>query len=176
MEIVRKLPYFVLPCVVVFVAFIILLSKKDYFSCFLMGAKSGIKSSFGLLPSLCALIVGVNMLVASGATEKITSFFAPTLEKLGIPGELFSLILTRPLSYGASLASFSDIIDRCGVNSFPTICASIIIASTDTVFYVSCVYFSSSEIKKTRYFLPVALFVSLFSVFISCFLARMFFE
>lgn len=175
METVRKFSYFVLPCVLILVALVILFGKKDYFSCFLKGAKNGVKSAFSLLPTMCALIVGVNMLFASGATEIIVNFFAPLLEKIGVPSDIFPLILTRPLSFGASLASFTDIIDRCGVDSFAAICASIIMASTDTVFYVACVYFSGSEIKKTRYFLPVALFVSLLSAFLSCAIARFFF-
>lgn len=175
MEIVKKIPVFVLPCVVILAAIIVLFSKKDYFSCFLRGAKNGIKSAFGLLPSMCALIVGVNMLFASGATDVISKMFAPLLSKIGIPSDIFPLIITRPLSFGASLASFTDIMDRCGADSFSAICATIIMASTDTVFYVVCVYFSASEIKKTRYFLPVALFVSLFSVVLSCILARAFF-
>ena len=175
MEIVNKFSYFVLPCVLIFVAFIILIGKRDYFSCFLKGAKNGAKSAFSLLPTMCALIVGVNMLFASGATDIISNLFAPLLEKLGVPSDILPLILTRPLSFGASLASFTDIIDRCGVDSFSAICASIIMASTDTVFYVACVYFSNSGIRKTRYFLPVALFVSIFSVFLSCMLSRLFF-
>ena len=175
MEIVKKFPAFVLPCVVVLASIIILLSKKDYFSHFLNGAKNGLKSAFGLLPAMCALIVGVNMLFASGATDMISSFFTPLLSKIGIPSDILPLILTRPLSFGASLATFTDIMDRCGADSFSAICATIIMASTDTVFYVACVYFSCSEIKKTRYFLPTALFVSLFSVVLSCILARVFF-
>ncbi|MBO5356586.1 MAG: spore maturation protein [Clostridia bacterium] len=175
MEIVNKISYFVLPCVVILVAIIILVGKRDYFSCFLRGAKGGLKSAFGLIPSMCALIIGVNMLFASGATEIITGFFAPLLEKIGVPSDILPLILTRPLSFGASLASFTDIVDRCGVDSLSALCASVIMSSTDTVFYVACVYFSSSEIKKTRYFLPVALFVSLLSVFLSCMVTRLFF-
>ncbi|MBQ4509186.1 MAG: hypothetical protein II984_00540 [Clostridia bacterium] len=61
------------------------------------------------------------------------------------------------------------------MDSYAALCASIIMASTDTVFYVSCVYFSASEIKKTKYFMPVALFVMAVSVFLSCILARIFF-
>lgn len=175
MEIVKKIPYFMLPCVLLLVAFVILFGKKDYFGCFLSGAKNGVKSAFSLIPTMCALIVGVNMLFASGATEIIADFFAPLLEKIGVPSDILPLILTRPLSFGASLASFTDIVERCGVDSFSAICASIIMASTDTVFYVSCVYFSGSGIRKTRYFLPIALFVSFFSVFLACLLARFFF-
>ena len=175
MEKIKSFSYFLLPLVLVFVSLIILTSKKDYFSYFLKGAKSGVSSAFGLIPSMCALIVGTNMLFASGATDYLSKLLSPILGNLGIPSDIFPLILTRPLSFGASLAAFKDIIDRCGVDSFSALCASIILASTDTVFYVACVYFSSSEIKKTRYFIPVALFVSLFSVFLACLLTRIFF-
>ncbi|MBR2024818.1 MAG: spore maturation protein, partial [Clostridia bacterium] len=133
-------------------------------------------SSINLLPSMCALIIGVNMLCASGLTDYLTKLLAPIFDKIGVPSEIFPLIIVRPLSFGASLATFNDIIERCGVDSFPSVCASIILASTDTVFYVACVYFADTKIKKTRYFLPVALFVSLFSIFLSCILARTFFE
>ncbi len=175
MEIVNKLSYFILPTIIVLVALIILLGKKDYFSCFLKGAEKGAISAFKLLPTMCALIVGVNMLFASGATEILTRLFSPFLSFIGIPSDILPLILTRPLSFGASLASFTDIIDRCGVDSFPALCASVIMASTDTVFYVACVYFSGSNIKKTRYFIPVAVFVSFFSVILACILCRLFF-
>lgn len=175
MEIVKKIPYFLLPFIILTVSAIMLFSKRDYFSCFLKGAKDGVKSSFGLIPSMCALVVGVNMLFASGATDCLKNWLSPFFEKIGVPSDIFPLILTRPLSFGASVASFNDIMDRCGADSLASICASIILASTDTVFYVACVYFSSSEIKKTRYFLPVATFVSLISVFLSCMLTRIFF-
>jgi spore maturation protein B len=166
---------YILPCILGLVAIIILFSKKELFACFLKGAMGGVKSAFSLLPSMCALIVCVNMLFASGATEYFTNLFAPLFDKIGVPSELLQLIIVKPLSYGASLASFRDIASRCGADSFPALCASIILASTDTVFYVSCVYFSGTEIKKTRYFLPVALFVTGVSVFLSCILARLFF-
>ena len=166
---------YVLPSVIFLVSLIILFSKKDYFSCFLKGAKSGFKSAINLLPSMCALIVGVNMLCASGVTDFLCELLAPIFSKIGLPSEIFPLILVRPLSFGASLATFTDIIERCGVDSFPAICASIILSSTDTVFYVGCVYFSTTVIKKTRYFLPVALFVTALSIFLSCILARVFF-
>lgn len=167
---------YILPLIIFFVALIILFSKKDYFSCFLKGAKSGVQSAISLIPSTCALIIGVNMLCASGVTEYLTELLAPWLDKIGIPSEIFPLIIVRPLSFGASLAAFNDIIERCGVDSLPSICASVILSATDTVFYVGCVYFGTTKIKKTRYFLPVALFVSLFSVFLSCILSRLFFE
>lgn len=176
MTIIETISYFVLPIILLIVALIILIGKKDYFSSFLNGAKEGALSAVNLLPTLCALIVGVGMFSASGASEIISNALSPFLSAIGIPTEIFTLILTRPLSGGASLATYTDIIENVGVDSIAGLCASVIMASSDTVFYVISVYFSSSGIKKTRYALPVALFVSAFSVFLSCILCRAFFE
>ena len=176
MEIIKGFSFYVLPLVILLVSIIFLFSKKDILSHFLKGATQGLKSVLGLLPSICLLVVGVNMLFASGAIEILSEFLSPLFNALGIPSDILPLIVTRPLSFGASLASYKAIIDNCGVDSFSAICATIIMSSTDTVFYVACAYFSTTKIKKTGYFLPVALFVSFFSVFLSCTLARLFFE
>ncbi len=175
MEIFEKASAYVIPVLLLCVSLIVLFGKKDYFSSFLDGAKEGAKSSLGLLPTMCALIVGVSMLSASGASSFLASLLSPVLEFLGIPSEIFTLILTRPLSGSASIATFTDILNTLGPDSFGALCASVILASSDTVVYVICVYFSGSGIKKTRYALPVALFVSLFCVFLSCILCRVFF-
>lgn len=176
MEIIEKLSSFVLPCVVLFIGFIFLFGKKEYFSHFLEGAKDGMKSAIRLLPSMCALVVGVSMFTASGAADFLTKRLSFIFDFIGIPSDILPLVMTRPLSGAASIATYENIISKTGVDSFASLCASVIMASSDTVFYVMCVYFSSSGIKKTKYALPVALFVSAFAVVFSCFLCRIFFE
>lgn len=175
MEIFESASAYVIPFVLLCVALVVLLGKRDYFSSFLDGALSGAKSSVKLLPTMCALIVGVSMLSASGASSFLAKVFAPVLELLGVPAELFTLIITRPLSGSASIATFTELLSTLGPDSFGALCASVILASSDTVVYVICVYFSGSGIKKTRYALPVALFISLFCVFLSCMLCKLFF-
>lgn len=174
MEIVRKISLFVLPLIVFLVAVIILLGKKNYFSSFLKGAKSGVKGAISLLPSMCALIVSVSMFVSSGAEKVISSFLSPFFDFIGVPSGLFPLILLRPFSGSASLATFDEIITRYGVDSLVGICASVIMASSDTVIYVICMYFSTTKIRKTRHAMPIALFVSIFCVFLSCIISRIF--
>ncbi len=174
MEIVRKISFFVLPSVVVLVALIILFGKKNYFSSFIRGAKNGIKSSFALLPSMCALIISVSMFISSGAERMISALLAPFFDKIGVPSALFSLIILRPFSGSASLAYFENLISKYSPDSFIGICASVIMASSDTVIYVICTYFSTTKITKTRHALPIALFVSFLCVFVSCFVSRIF--
>ncbi|MBQ8546385.1 MAG: hypothetical protein IJ437_05545 [Clostridia bacterium] len=156
------------------VAIIIMFGKKNYFSSFLQGAKAGFKGSIALLPSMCALIVSVSMFISSGAERVFASFLAPAFDKIGVPSELFPLILLRPFSGSASIATYEEIISLYGADSFIGICASVIMASSDTVIYVICMYFSATKIRKTRHAFPVALFISFFCVLLSCIVSRLF--
>lgn len=175
MEILESISAYVIPLIVLGVGIIILFSKKDRFSSFLNGAKEGAKASINLFPTMCALIVGVSMLSASGAPLVLSKLLAPVFSLVGIPEDIFILILTRPISGSASIATFREILEKCGPDSFSALCASIIMASSDTVIYVICIYFSGSGIKKTRYALPVCLLVSVFCIFLSCIICRLFF-
>ena len=174
MEIVKKISLFVLPCVVILLAFIILFGKKNYFASFLRGAKSGITSSFNVLPTMCALIVSISMFLSSGVEPVITEALLPVLGFLGIPAEIFPLILLRPFSGSASLATFEGILEKYGADSLAGLSASIIMASSDTVIYVICIYFSTVKIRKTRHALPISLLVTAFCILLSVFVSRVF--
>lgn len=171
----EKISLFILPTVVFLVGFIVLIGRRrDYFSCFLEGAANGAKGAFSLLPSMCALIVSVNMLLGSGLCDAISRLFIPLFSRLGIPSEIFPLLVLRPFSGSASLAFFDSLLRRCGTDTLVGIASSVIVASTDTFVYVICIYFSKTKIKKTRYLFPVCIIVSLLSVFISIWVSRIF--
>ena len=165
-----------LPLIISLFATILLSRKRDYLSVFIHGAKDGIKASFDILPNLCLLIIGVSMLTGSGAMGILELLLGPLFDFFKIPVELLTLIITRPLSSGASVAAFEGIIERCGIDSFEAICASVIMASSDTAIYVIGIYFSTTGIKKTGHALPVALLSSLLSIILACGICRMFFE
>ena len=172
---IEKISLFILPTVVFLVGLIVLFGRRrDYFACFLEGAKNGARGAFSLLPSMCALIVSVNMLLGSGLTRKISELLSPIFEKVGVPAEIFPLLLLRPFSGSASLAFFENLLRRCGTDTLVGISSSVIIASTDTFIYVICIYFSKTKIKKTRYLLPVCITVSVLSVFVSLLVSRVF--
>ena len=176
MSIVQYISTLILPIIIFVFALIILISKKEPMSAFYSGAKQGLKSSIELMPGLCLLVIGINMLTASGVTYYISKILDPVFVFLKIPVELLPLIITRPLSYGASIAAYEDLITKYGVDSFEVICASIIMASSDTVLYVIGVYFSPTGVKKTRHLIPCAILVCIFSIFFSSALSRLFFE
>ena len=172
---IEKLSSFVIPIIIVLSAMFMLSGKHDYFGDFCSGAKFGLKTCVGLLPSLCAIMVALRMFAASGALEIITNAIAPLGERIGVPVDLFPLLVTRPISGAASNGAFVSLMESLGPDSFPSLCAAVLMGSSDTLIYVIAVYFSGKSVKRTRHTLPVAATVMLFCVFFSCLLCRLFF-
>ena len=171
-DIISALP---MPLILAAVGCVFLFSKSSRFESFLLGARQGLETAVQLLPTLCALIVGVSMLNASGAVELLAKFLSPIVNFLGVPQEILPLLLTRPFSGSASTASFVELLENVGADSFAGLCASVIFATSDTMVYIISVYFSSVGIKQSRSAFPIATAVMLFCIFFSCFLCRVWF-
>ena len=171
-DIVSALP---MPLILGVVGMILLLGKKDRFESFLAGARQGLQTAVDLLPTLCALIVGVSMLNASGAIDLLSRWLSPVVNVIGVPAELLPLLLTRPFSGSASTASFVELLERVEADSLAGLCASVIFATSDTMVYIISIYFSSVGIKHSRAAFPIATAVMLFCIFFSCFLCRVWF-
>ena len=164
-----------MPLILAAVGAILLFGKQDRFESFLLGARQGLQTAIKLLPTLCALIVGVSMLNASGAVEMLSYLLSPLVNAIGVPADLLPLLLTRPFSGSASTASFVELLERVGADSFTGLCASVIFATSDTMVYIISIYFSSVGIKRSRAAFPIATAVMLLCIFFSCFLCRIWF-
>ena len=134
-----------------------LIKKVPVFDTFINGAQEGFKTLYSLAPTLVGLIVAVNMLKASGATDLICNAVNPISESLGFPKEIVPMVLLRPISGGGSTALLTGIYKECGPDSFAGLVASVLAGSTETTFYAIAVYFSSVKIKKIRHTLVAAL-------------------
>ena len=152
------------------------LSKRvDVFSALVDGAKEGMKISAGMLPALVVLLSGVYMLRASGALDALCALFAPVLEYLGIPEETAPLMFIRPFSGSGALAAGSDIMSQCGPDSYAGRCASVMLGSTETTFYVIAVYFGAAGTGKPRRVIPAALAADLCGFIAAALTVRIFF-
>ena len=165
----------VIPAVILIVACFMFFGKRDYFDIFCSGAKNGLLTSAKLIPPLCAVMVALRMFSVSGAVDLFTNLLSPAGEKIGIPSELFPLLITRPISGSASNGTFAELIGNLGPDSFPSLCAAILMGSSDTMIYVIAVYFSGAGVRHTRHAFPVAAAVMVFCIFLSCILCRLFF-
>lgn len=118
---------------------------------FIEGTKSGIKTAIEILPYIIAIFVGIEALVSSGAMEFLQKVLGPAFRTAGIPEELISMVLLRPVSGSGSLVLVEQIVTEYGPDSFVGRAASVMVGSCETVFYVLAVYFGVTNVKKMRH-------------------------
>ena len=114
----------------------------------------------------------VQLIKISGLASLVANFISPVFNLVGIPSELCELVLLKPFSGNGSLAILNDIFATYGVDSYIGRCASVIVGSCDTVFYVTTLYCSQVKVKRLFYAVPVALLATLLGTVLSCLLCR----
>lgn len=121
---------------------------------------------------MLAMIFGVNIFLKSGIIEYIYKIFSGFNF---IPSEILPMILLRPISGSASLATLNSIFKNYGPDSISGLISSVIQGSTDTTFYVITLYFGSIGIKKIRYSLWAGLFADLIGILSAILVVKIFF-
>lgn len=162
------------PLIITFTAVYALCRRTDVFSALTSGAKDGLNTVSGILPALITLLPCIYMLRASGAIDALCALLNPLMSLLGIPSETVPLMLLRPLSGSGALAVGSDIIKANGADSFVGRCASVMLGSTETTFYVIAVYFGAAGIKNSRHAIPAALIADFVGFLAAAFFTRLF--
>jgi spore maturation protein B len=81
-----------------------LLKKAPVYELFIDGAKDGIQTAIDILPFIIAVFIGIEGITSSGAMDFFQELFSPLLGLLGIPEQLISMIMLRPVSGSGSLA------------------------------------------------------------------------
>lgn len=163
---------YIVPVLILLVIVFGAYKRAGIYDCFTEGAKESAKLVFSIFPYIMAIYIGVQLFKASGLGEELSNLLAPALNFIGIPKELTELIIIRPLSGSGSLALLEEIYNNQGADSYVARCASVIIGSSETVFYIAAVYFSTTKIKKLRYAIPVALIATFVGAIVSCLLCR----
>jgi spore maturation protein B len=165
----------IIPILFVLLALGAILRKVDIFTALRDGAKEGLSTAMGIIPSLVALFSVIYMFRASGAMDFLTEVLRPLAQWIGIPAECVPLVLIRPLSGSGALALGADIIRMHGVDSLIGRLTAVMLGSTETTFYVITVYFGAADIKKTRYAIPAALVADIVGFGIAALSVRLFF-
>ena len=161
-----------IPVLIAFVLFYALIKRVDAYSGFVQGAKGSLPLMANLLPYIVAMFVAVELFRNSGLSDLLCKFLSPLFRLIGIPPEVCELTLIRPFSSNAGYVLLKDIFNQYGVDSYIGKCASVIMGSSDTIFYVSSIYFASTKVKKTGLAIPVALMCNVACCILSCFCCR----
>ena len=149
---------YIIPVLVLGIFVYAFCKRVNTYNSFVEGAKGAIKLSIEILPFICTILVAIQLLAASGLLDGLVWVVGPAFRLLGVPSELTAFIILKPFSGSGSIALFEDIVKTYGPDSYVTRVASVIAGSSETVFYISAVYFSKTNIKKLGYAIPVALF------------------
>ena len=91
----------------------------------------------------------------------IVLLLKPLAELLGIPGELLPMAILRPISGSASLGLLNQQLKEYGPDSYIGRTISVIMGSTETIFYTITVYYGAIGVKNTRYTLWVSILAGL---------------
>ncbi len=163
---------FIIPGIFLIIFIFATVKNIPAYDYFVSGAKNAVTVGINVFPYLAATLIAVQLFRISGAAGGLAKFLAPGFRFLGIPTELAELILLRPFTGSGSIALVNDIYMKYGADSYIGRCASVVMASSETVFYTASVYFASSKVKRLRYAIPVALLVCVISAVLSCQLCR----
>lgn len=162
----------IVPAFIIFAFVFAAIKKIDVYDCFASGVKQTLPLVYSIFPFLTAVFILTELTDASGLTLLIEKAAAPLLHALKIPESLTRLILIKPFSGSGSLALLTDIYAKYGPDSYVARCASCIYGSSETIFYVSAVYFSGCKNKNLALPIVISLVASFASVAAACFFCR----
>jgi spore maturation protein B len=170
-SVLSHISLFFIPGIVTLVIFFGVWKKAPVYDLFIEGTKDGLKTAMEILPFIIAIFIGIEALTGSGAMKFLESVLGPVFEFFGVPKELISLVILRPVSGSGSLVVVEKIIEQYGPDSFIGRSASTMAGSCETVFYVLAVYFGATSVKNIRHAFTAGMagyIVGIFASLLAC--------
>jgi spore maturation protein B len=149
--------------------------KTNIFDEFIQGAKDGFKVVLDILPTLIGLMVAIGVLRASGTLTIVSDFLRPLTDLLHFPSQLVPVAIIKMFSSSAATSLVLDIFKEYGPDSFLGRLVSVMMSSTETIFYTLAVYFMAAGVKKTRYTLLGCLLTTLTGIIVSVIMTKLVF-
>ena len=162
----------ILPLIIGAVLFYGIYKDVDIYAVFVEGAMEGAKAAVKIFPYILAVIFAINLFINSEAADFIVKLLTPVTSLVGFPPELLSLVIVKPLSGGGSLGVFQSILDNYGPDSYIGRSASVLMGSSETIFYTTAVYFGAVGIKNVKYTIKVGLIAHCASILAALFVSK----
>jgi len=148
------------------------IKKVKIYDSFTEGVKGAVPLILAIFPYIAAVMMLCKLFEVSGLEAKLTKWISPLFSFTGIPEEISSLVMMKPLSGSGSIAVLTQILERYGVDSYAGRCACVAYGTSDTIFYIGAVYFAGLKRQRLTAALIIALASYLAAVIFSCFLCR----
>lgn len=173
MRVLGELSNIIIPAIIFYIVGYGLVSGVPVYEHFIKGAKDGLGTVIGLVPTLVGLLMAVGVLRSSGFLDFLAELLKGVGKFVGIPQEVLPVILVKMVSNSAATGLVLDIFKNFGPDSYIGMLVSIMMSSTETIFYTMSVYFLAAKVTKTRYTLAGALFATFAGIAASVVLAGM---
>ena len=151
------------------------MTKTPIYDEFITGSKDGFKVVLDIMPTLIGLMIAIGILRASGSLDLLSRLLKPLTDLLHFPSELLPISLVKMFSSSAATSLLLDIFKEHGPDSYLGRLVSILLSSTETIFYTLAVYFMAAGVKKTRYTLAGALVATLVGTIASVVITKLVF-
>lgn len=168
----ENLSNIIIPVLIFWIVATGLSQKLNVYEIFVKGAKKGISTVGSILPTLIGLMISVGILRSSGFLNFLGDGIGKGLSSIGFPGELVPLVIVRMFSSSAATGLALDLFKQFGTDSYIGKVTSIMMSSTETIFYTMSVYFLITSVKKTRWTLPGAMIATVAGLVASMVFAR----
>ena len=148
---------YILPGLILLLLLYALSKGVNVYEAFVKGAAEALPLLLRILPYMAAMMAALSVFRQSGALSIFVAAITPACKVLGIPAELVPLFVLRPFSGSAGVALLQDVYAQYGPDGFLGYAASVMLGSTETIFYTLALYFGSVKVTKSRHALPVSL-------------------
>ena len=122
---------------------------------------------------MVGLMIGVSVLSSSGFLNFFTKQIAKVTLKIGLPSAVVPAMIVRMFSSSAATGLVLDVFKQFGTDSYEGLLSSIMMSSTETIFYTMSVYFMTAKVTKTRWTLAGALISTLAGIIASVIMTKM---
>lgn len=162
----------IIPIIIGIVVINGMLKGVKVYECFVEGAKDGISICIKIMPYLLAMILAVSVFRESRAMDYFIKLVKPIVSIIGLPPELVPLAVVKPLSGSGAMGIFAETLKKYGPDSYIGLVASIMMGSTETIFYTITVYYGAVNIKKIRHTLIAAVFADITAIIMAVISAK----
>ncbi len=170
-----KIQVLIIPILLAFIFIFSAAKKVKVFDVFVDGVKEGFITVYNIAPYLLTMMFAIDMFKNSGAMELMIKFLRPLLSLIKMPEGVAPMFIVKPLSGSASLGVMTDIMKTYGADSIEGRIASVMMGSTETIFYTLTVYLGSCNIKKTRHSVISALIAHIAGALSAVYICRLIF-
>ncbi|WP_160692904.1 nucleoside recognition domain-containing protein [Clostridium sp. C2-6-12] len=151
-----------------------MIKGRKVYEWFIEGAKEGLKVTLRIFPYLLAMIIAVQIFKEAKLMDLLNNLIAPAANIIGLPKDLIPLIIIKPLSGSGAIGVFTDLIKSVGADTRTGLIASVVMGSTETIFYTITVYFGAIKVKKIRHTLWAAVFADMTAIIMAIIMVNSF--